>query len=360
MIRVIAFMKYGHDAASTRQRLLQYIPYLEKHEIAVDWHPLLDDDYIRRLGDGKRQSVQSIFKSYLRRLIGVVQARRYDVVWIHCEGFPYLPGWAERLLLSTGRPVILDYDDAIFHQYDLHPKSIVRRVLGGKLKFLMRNACICIGGNAYLADYAKRQGARATVVPTVVDTDRYVPAERQMVQPLVVGWIGSPSTWVYVEPMLPILLPVLKRYGAHFHAVGAGPAAAGLDGVVPIGWTEESEITSIQAMNVGIMPVPDTPWARGKCGYKLIQYLACGVPAIASPVGVNSEILVDGENGFLAGTPAAWIKALDRLLSDATLRREMGERGRERVVERYSLSAQAPRLLDIVRTCAGRSARLDV
>lgn len=351
MIRIYAFMKYGRDAASTRQRLLQFLPYLATHGVAVEWTPLLDDDYVKSIARGEGGRWGGVLGGYARRLLQLRALRRYDLVWVYLESFPYMPGWIERLVFFARRPVVYDFDDAIFHQYDLARNRLVRAVLSRKIGTIIRRSCAVIAGNHYLADYASRHGATPVVIPTVVDTDHYVPSEGRGEAGLTVGWIGSPSTWAYVEPLLPTLLPLFHRHGARFLVIGAGPNAKDIAGVDAVEWSETGEVAGIQAMDIGVMPVPDTPWARGKCGYKLIQYMACGVPAVGSPVGVNVEIVQDRVTGLLADTPAEWEHALDLLLTDAAMRRDMGRHGRERAVALYSLDAQAPRLLAALTGC---------
>lgn len=352
MTRILALMKYGPRAASTRQRLLQYAPALADAGFSVEVSPLFGDAHIERLARGRRSSLPATLGFYLRRLQAVLTARRYDLIWVHCEAFPYLPATFERLIRLSGRPILFDYDDAIFHMYDRHRRPLVRRLLGRKLAPLLRAASVCLCGNVYLRDYAVRYCPNSLIVPTVVDTDRYVPREGPANAKPVVGWIGSPSTWTYVVPLLSILLPLLRARGLRLRVIGAGPGAEGIEGVEALDWDEAREIADIQAMDIGIMPLPDEDWARGKCGYKLIQYMACGLPVIASPVGVNSEIVEAGVNGFLAATPEAWTEALTGLLDDPALRRAMGTRGRERVAARYSLAVQAPRVVDAVKAAA--------
>lgn len=356
MIRVFALMKYGRDAASTRQRLLQFIPYLAAHGVVVEWSPLLDDGYVRSIAHGQRSKWHLIVRSYVRRLGQVLSLRRYDIVWVYLETFPYLPGWMEQIVFLAGRPVVYDFDDAIFHQYDLARRPLVRAILGRKISVLIRRTCVAIAGNRYLADYASRNGGSPVIVPTVVDTDRYLPAAGAVEGRLTVGWLGSPSTWAYVEPLLPTLLPLLRRHGARLLVMGAGRKAEGVADIEAVEWSEHGEVAALQAMHIGIMPVPDTPWARGKCGYKLIQYMACGIPAVGSPVGVNSDIVVDGVTGLLADTAGDWERMLDRLLSDVVLRSEMGKNGRARAVARYSLASQAPKLLAALTSCVEVSA----
>lgn len=351
-IKVAAFTKYDREAASTRQRLLQYLPAFERAGIEIDYHPLLGNDYVRSLADGYAVSRASIAAAYVRRLRQLSSARSADLLWVYAELFPWLPARFEQLAFRSGRPVIYDWDDAFFVPYDEARRRLVRRALGGKLQPLLRGAAACTSGNAYLASYARRFCERTLIVPTVVDTDSYRPIEEPPPRKLTIGWIGSPTTWANVRPLLPTLRSITQRFDLRFRVVGAGRQAAAdrFDGMNLLEWSEASEVADVQAMDIGIMPLTDAPFERGKSGYKLIQYMACGLPVIASPVGVNSEIVVDGENGFLARDPTEWEARLVQLASDADLRRRMGEAGRSRAVERYSLASQAPRLIELFRS----------
>ncbi len=332
--------------------MLQYRPYLGGRGIELELRPLLGDDYIERFARGAPQPRSAIIRGYARRVTDLLQARRFDVVWVQYEALPYLPGLAEQVLALTGVPIVYDIDDAIFHQYDRHASPLVRRMLGRKLVPLLRGASACLCGNAYLRSYAARYCPNSNIVPTVVDTNDYRPPDEARSTSPVIGWIGSPSTWSYVEPLLPTLLPLLARHGVTMRVVGAGPRARGIRGVDAIEWTEANEVTDIQQMDIGIMPLPDEPWARGKCGYKLIQYMACGLPVIASPVGVNQEIVTPGRNGFLATDTREWVEALERLISDAALRRTFGGDGIDTIEARYSLRSQQKRVADALEQAA--------
>ena len=352
-LRIAAFTKYDREAASTRQRILQYLPAMERAGIEVDWHPLLDADYVRSLATGHTVSKFRIGLAYIRRLGQLLRRPRGDVLWIYAELFPYLPGWAERLAFLSGRPVVYDFDDAFFIPYEDHRRPLVRRLLAGKLDSLMAGAAACCCGNQYLRDHAAARNNRAMILPTVVDTDLYVPAaSRNPTGPLVVGWIGSPTTWHNVRPLLQLLRSLCETYGVRVRVIGAGIAAeqdrfVGLD---LIDWTEAGEVLDVQAMDIGIMPLLDLPFQRGKSGYKLIQYMASGVPVVASPVGVNRQIVVPGENGFLATGETEWREALTQLIADGELRARLGSAGRAAAVANYSLASQAPRLIDLFRS----------
>ena len=354
-MKVLAFLKYGTLAASTRQRLVQYEPSLAAADIQLEYLPLLDNDHIRRLAEGRKASPVATARRYIDRMYHLLTRRDFDLLWVHCELFPYLPGLFERLAAATGKPIVFDYDDAIFHMYDSSGNRVVRALLGRKLKPLLSRASLCCCGNRYLLEYASRYSPDTMLLPTVVDTEVYLPVQpRPPSAPVTIGWIGSPSTWRYVRPLLPLLRELAESRGVRVRIVGAGPGARAdaFEGLDLVEWSEESEVDEVRAMDVGIMPLPDDIWARGKCGYKLIQYMACALPVVAAPVGVNCEIVVPGANGFLAENEGEWRDALVRLIDEAELRRTLGEAGRRRVEELYSLQAHAPKLVAAIKSLA--------
>jgi len=354
-MRVAAFTKYDREAASTRQRILQYLPYLAAAGIEVEVHPLLDDAYVRAIATGTAASKTAIAAGYARRLRQLLAPQRADLIWVYAELFPWLPAAFERLAFRSGKPIVYDFDDAFFHLYDDHAHPLVHRALGGKLKPLIRGAAVVCAGNDYLKHYADRAGASAIVLPTVVDIEQYRPAATRPDRPLTIGWIGSPSTWGFVRPLLPLLAELCRSRGIAFSAVGAGVAAEAdrFDGLTLVPWSEPTEIAAVQAMDIGIMPLPDEPWARGKSGYKLVQYMACGLPIIASPVGVNATIVADGWTGLLATNLNQWRHTLTRLIDDPGLRATLGHAGRARAVDAYSLQVQAPRLVEALYSAVG-------
>lgn len=348
-MNVLLLTKYGQLAASTRYRYLQFQAHLESVGIHCHLSPLLDNDYLRGMFAGKRP-LGPAARALARRTWAVLTARRYDKVVVHCEAQPYLPPVFEWLLVQLGVPYVYDFDDAIFHQYDAHPNGLVRCLFSGKIRRVIRGATAVIAGNEYLASYARQANSNVTVIPTVVDTTRYLPGGHADARNgrLVIGWVGSPSTAKFLLDRVDALRTVCRNTGARLVLVGAGPLD--LPGV-PVEirpWREEAEVEDIQGFDIGIMPIPDTPWTRGKCGFKLIQYMACGLPVVASPVGVNSDIVDDGHNGFLAGSDERWVASLCALAASAAQRRQFGEAGREKVVRRYSVDVAAPLLAAVL------------
>jgi glycosyltransferase involved in cell wall biosynthesis len=311
--------------------------------------PLLGDNYIKNLYSGRRKQFGAIISAYIRRLGYLLKSRRFDLLWVEYEILPWLPAWAETILANLGIPYVVDYDDAVFHRYDMHQRVMMRVLLGRKIDVVMRRAALVIVGNKYLEDRARSAGAkRVEYLPTVIDLDRYRIAPRKKNPIFTVGWIGSPVTAKYLNLVSTALAEVCMNGAARLVLVGSGQVK--LEGVPTEihAWSEETEVTEIQSFDVGIMPMPDSAWAQGKCGYKLIQYMACARPVVASPVGVAPIIINDSINGFLATTIKDWVKALCDLRESYGLRESMGKAGRMKAEKQYSIQITAPLVVSLL------------
>ena len=340
-MKVLALPRYGRMGASSRMRIYQYMPKLLTMGIDVEVSPLLSDNYLERLYAKKSTNWFEVFRDYLMRVIGLFRARKFDLLWIEKELFPNLPAWFEQILSALDIPYVVDYDDAIFHNYDLNSHPL-RKPLIDKIDKVMRNAALVICGNTYLAERAHSAGASfVETIPTVIDLERYVVLPPAPSERIVVGWVGSPSTVKYLDLVAPALKALAAEFPLQLRVIGAQFAWPGLD-VDCRPWAEDSEVIAIQDFDIGIMPLLDTPWERGKCGYKLIQYMACGKPVVASPVGVNKDIVQHGGNGFLASNELEWIEFLSVLLQNCVLRNQMGLIGRVQVEEKYCIQRTAP------------------
>lgn len=354
-LRVLLLSRYGRKGPSSRMRHDQFLPRLAADGIAVDPAPFFPDAYLESLYAGRRWPLPKVAGCYARRVAALLGAHRHDLLWIEKETLPWLPFAAERLLLAAAPPYVVDFDDAWFHHYDLHRRPLVRRLLGDKLDRLMRGAALVTAGNGYLAERAERAGARrVAILPTVVDLDRYpAPSDAaapRRTGPLRVGWIGSPATTRYLDLLAEPLARLTAERLIRPVLIGANESALpGID-ADRIPWTEAGEAAALAGIDAGLMPLVDSPWERGKCGYKLIQYMACAKPTVASPVGVNPAIVGNGVTGLLAAGPAEWEDALRTLAADQGLCRRMGEAGRAKVERTYSLQAVAPQLTGLLRS----------
>ncbi len=354
-LNILALTRYDRMGASSRLRFYDYEPFLRAAGINVTFAPFFDDQYLHDLYAGRKTGWKTLLGYYRRRLKALRSIRHYDAVWLEKEALPWLPAWIERRYLKR-KPYVIDFDDAWFYRYEQHRDPGVRYLLQGKFVALVRAAAVTVVGNTYLAGWAKANGARPVVrVPTTVDPARYtMAAEPAPPRPFTVGWMGSPSSARYLTG----IAPALAEFGEEddFALTIAGADKAELPGLAPrhIPWHEQDEAGILTGFDVGIMPLDADKWSEGKCAYKLIQYMAAGLPVIASPIGMNREVVKEGENGFLASSHAEWIAALRALKDDPALRRAMGKAGRALVESDFSLAGNAPRLADVLRQAAGQ------
>jgi glycosyltransferase involved in cell wall biosynthesis len=363
-IRVLALSPIPEEGAGCRFRIAQFIPYLESVGIAVTLNSLFTPDFFRlvyKRGYYVRKAVTFAALS-VKRLDSLRDSSQFDLVLIYREIFPIGPAVIERLLgWRRSPPVVFDFDDAIF----LASVSDANRLIGAlkrpqKVASIIRHSSHVIAGNEYLASYARRFNPAVTMIPTSVDTERFVPASdgasktgwRDPRAPIV-GWIGSPTTASYIRGLAGVLQRVRERHPFTLRVSGTG-APFNLPGVSVDNppWSLAGEVELFNTCDVGVYPLADDEWSKGKCGFKAIQFMACGVPVVAANVGVNREIIQDGENGFLASTDDEWVDKLALLLSDTELRRRFAAAGRRTVQARYSREATAPKLAATLRAVA--------
>jgi glycosyltransferase involved in cell wall biosynthesis len=359
-VRLLLLHRYGRRAASFRHRFEQFVPYLERAGFDCTLSSLLDDDYLGpRLTKGTR-SIGAMARGVFRQLGYITRARNYDLIIVGFELFAYVPAIFERYFNLRGIPYIYDFDDPLFHKYDLSPYRVVRTLLSGKVRRVVAGAARVFAGSPYLVDYARELNAAVEYLPTVVDLDRYNVTrdfKRKRSGPFTIGWIGSPSTVEHLAIVAPALTRICERHDARVVIVGSGPAGVKGFRAEFREWSEARETSDILEFDVGLMPLIDDPWSRGKCGFKLVQYMASGIPVVASPVGVNSDMVAPGINGFLATDPRSWEDALEQLIADRNLCASLGAAGRKRVEQSYSVQVIAPRFIDGVRAALNNSPR---
>jgi len=339
-------------------RFYQYLPWLSSAGIECVAVPLITDNALTNKYGSGGYGVNGLLRAYQLRIGALLKRHRFDLVWIEKEALPWLPAWFERVLLE-GVPYVLDFDDAIFHNYDRHRSALVRRFFGHRIDRVMAGARLVVAGNSYLAQRAAAAAAPwVELLPTVVDMERYVASEDRLLpvrdgKPRIV-WIGSPSTARYLDLLAEPLAALAKERPFALRVIGGGSLLMpGVDVEVQP-WSIDTEAESIAGCDVGVMPLIDSPWEQGKCAYKLIQYMACGLPTVASPVGANREVVVEGETGLLAATPEEWVRSLRLLLGDLDLRQRLGVAGKKRVEAHYSLQCAAPRLVGMLQKAGGQ------
>lgn len=319
--------------------MYQYFPYLRQQGWDIQAQALIDDRYLSKLFKGVRGLLAAGVMANLRRLFYLCRHNisKLDVVVIHIEALPRFPFILESVLLDGYRNVVLDFDDAVFVQYRSNP------LLKTKFPSMIRRACAVITGNGTLSRYARQFNDNVTLIPTVIDLKRYAPKSAYQIPDgrIVVGWIGSYSTSIYLRSFEQVFTNIAARHKIILRCVGAGPQfkMQGVE-VESIEWSEDTEAELVRSFDIGVMPLTDDEFARGKSGYKLIQYMACAVPALGTALGANKEIIQDGRNGLLAASMEEFETKLESLINQQTERERLGQNGRKTVEEHYSLQAQ--------------------
>lgn len=340
-LKILVLTRYGCLGASSRLRTYQFIPVLKSFGIDCTLSPLIDDTLLSKKYLNGNYPIIGLLFSYLNRIFTMLTAWRYDFIWIEKEALPWFPAWLEKTLLF-GRQFVLDFDDAIFHNYDLHPNPIVKKIWGKKIDSLMAKSAAIFAGNDYLAKRAEKvSNSMIYYVPTVVDIFRYSnDYDTRTCARARIVWIGSPSTVKYLDIVAPALQRLAMSHSFTLRVIGAQWQYEGIQ-VECLPWNSNTEVKYIAESDIGIMPLADTPWEHGKCAYKLIQYMACGLPTVCSPIGAN-EVVVTEQTGFFAYNEEDWFEAFQVLLGDETLRRRLGNAGLERVNTMYSLQVIGP------------------
>ena len=356
-MRLLAVVPSVYDRnPSQRYRIEQWEPHLRRMGVEITYRPFEDEELNRVLYQPGRVPHKAglILKALARRFGDVREARAFDAVYILREAALLGPPVFERLISLAGVPFVFDFDDAVFERY-VSPSNGYLSYLKfpGKTRTVCRLAAHVMAGNEYLADYARAVNGRVTVIPTTVDTEQYTVEARAPNEVPVVGWTGSYSTVQHLLRLAGALRRLAGRERFRLRVIGApNKSLDELEGVETevLPWRSETEVADLRPVDVGVMPLPDDRWSRGKCGMKALQYMGLAIPTVCSPVGVNSAIIRDGVNGLLASTEDEWVEKLARLLRSPAERARLGHAGRATVEATYSAAVQAPRVYEIIKS----------
>lgn len=354
MRRILVLTKYDDLGASSRVRFLQYIEYYNKmhsEKVSFDVYPLLCNNYVNSIYGKGKLSRGYLLKKYFTRLFKVLKVWQYDVIWLEKELFPYLPSFLETCIFSVLRKkVVVDYDDAIFHNYDLSSNRFIRTFLSKKIDNVMQVVSHVVVGNDYIASRSKN--LNTTLIPTVIDHSKYDLEKIESSSCGVrIGWIGTPYTQKYIVELANVFERISNDHNFTLVLIGADNSIIkyfNKTNLEIIEWRYESEIENLNSIDVGIMPLPDEPFENGKCGYKLIQYLGVGKPVIGSNVGVNGKIIKACRAGFVVDNISDWEIRLIQLIEDESLRVTLSSNAKKNIEKLYSIESQAEKLLSII------------
>jgi glycosyltransferase involved in cell wall biosynthesis len=361
-MRVLAIVPSLYDTSpGQRFRIEQWEPILNEHGIELVYSPFETNELkaVLHKSGNVATKVSAVLANMRRRRRELGNVLNFDLIYLFREAALLGPPWFERKAARTKLPVVFDFDDAVFHSY----KSPSNGYLS-YLKFPGKTAEICrlsthvMAGNEYLADYARQYNRDVSIVPTTIDTDKYKVVEKAEPDIVTIGWSGSFSTIQHLDTIRDVLQDLAKTERFHLRVIGAPVYKIPGVETEAMQWRSSSEIDELAAIDIGIMPLPDDKWSKGKCGLKALQYMALGIPTVCSPVGVNSTIIRDGENGFLASDGPEWIEKLRRLIHGSLVRREIGLAGRKTVENEYSAKVVAPAVAEIFRSAAVKTAKV--
>jgi glycosyltransferase involved in cell wall biosynthesis len=355
-MNVVFFSKYTQKGPSSRYRIFQYLPFYLFEKINIEVNPLLGDDYIENLYNQKSFSKIKILKWYLQRVIRILKLKKDDLVYIEYEFFPYFPAFFEWYLVKIKKiKYIVDYDDAIFHSYDNNSKWIIKLLFSNKISKVIKYSKHVITGSPYLTCYAKKNNKNVTEIPTSIDFDIYnVESDKNKEDGdnvLKIGWIGSKTTSKNIIAIIPALLLIASKYEVKLFLLGFDKTLLhlleGIDYRYMV-WTKETEIEDIKSFDVGIMPLDDTLFNKGKCGFKLIQYMACSLPTISSSLEANVKINRNKKN-LHADTNQEWIHAFEKIIKSKNEYITIGKENKMIIEKEYSIQSNAKMYIKIFK-----------
>jgi glycosyltransferase involved in cell wall biosynthesis len=351
-LRVLCLVPYPRSNAAVRLRFEQQTEQLERLGVSLHLSSFLDaTGYAVVFRNGHLLAkAYAVFRGFARRMRDAIRIARYDVLFVFRESAPFGPRVLEWLASACGVPVVYDFDEALFVP-NIHPANQVWAWLRDPRRIgrCCRSASIVTTQNEYLAEYARGWNPRVEVLPTPVDTEQRSPRAARKDGPIVIGWVGSETTAPYLHLLDDVLSLVSSESGAILRVIGGHYVNLRVARLESREFDLSREQLDLEGFDIGILPEPDDPWTRGKGGYKALLYMAAGLPVVASRVGVNPEIVLDGETGYCVNTTEEWIDALRRLITDPELRKQFGAAGRARAIERYSITALAPRFAAAIR-----------
>jgi len=329
---------------SQRFRFEQYLQYLSENGYeCMHSYLIREKDDKRFYGSGNYfWKLFILIRSVVKRIVETWGASKYDIIYVQRECFMLGTSYFEKQFAKKSK-LVFDFDDSIWLQVVSEGnKSLGFLKDASKTAKLIEASHMVFAGNEYLANYAKKFNHNVKIVPTTIDTDEYQRIDLPQEDPVCIGWSGSVSTIEHFEFAIPVLKKIKEKYGdrVSIKVVGDGNYRNNELGITGLPWTKENELKDLSSMDIGLMPLPDDEWTNGKCGLKGLQYMALEIATIMSAVGVNTQIIQDGENGFLAATEEEWMDKISRLIEDEKLRKRLGKEGQKTVLEKYSVKAQ--------------------
>lgn len=360
----ILFIPYGtRKAPATRYRVIQYLPFLKREGYSCSVLSAISgfSTFLMIESPDFNRFFKMLYYFYvfvermLRLVWAIIISWRYDIVFLQRTTFPFC---LEKVLKTVNGNIIFDIDDAIYLP-DMEGSDFVtgikRYIKEKEVINILKVSRTVIVENEYIKSFVQRFCSNIYKIPGPIDTDRFYPlydkSDRNCV---VIGWIGSPATTSYLHILDGVLKAIKEKYPfVRFRFIGIGKYENPDITFEKVNWNYETEVSELQNFDIGIMPMPDNEWTRGKLGCKMLQYMAVGIPAVVSYTPTNAEIIKHGENGLFAGSQREWIEGLSRLIENESLRNNVGRNGRETILRTCSIQANASKYKNIFELFVG-------
>lgn len=353
--KILFIAPYPYDEApSQRFRFEQYFGAFKANGLDPEVVPFLDEKGWKALyKDGNFVSKgMAMLRSFLRRFALLFKLKQYDYIFIHREAAMIGPPIIEWFIAKVfKRKYIYDFDDAIWlPNYSEANAKFHKLKAYAKVKRIIKWADKVTVGNTFLAEYANQYNDNIEVIPTTIDTvNVHNKAVSHDAEKVVIGWTGTHTTAQYLNEIIPIIKDLESIHNIEFRVISNHHPGFKLECLNYIKWSRETEVEDLLGIQIGIMPMTDSDWTKGKCGFKALQYMALGMAAVVSPVGVNTAIVQNDVNGLICSTPEDWKNALQRLINSAELRNRLGLNGQKTVRDSYSVLAYQNNYLNLFR-----------
>ncbi len=356
---IIFFTKHSWAGPSSRYRIFQYQKFYSDAGFIITNKPLFPNSYVATFYEKGHKPLFTVLLSYLKRFWQLTFMKKYDIVYVQYELFPFLPFFFEWIFLRNKKNLVLDYDDAVFHNYDKSPNKIIKKILGSKIFKLVKRAECVITGSPYLTKILSTYTNKVIEIPTSISFQKYNNAnaivDSNVQDVFIIGWIGSKTTSVNLLPLKQCFIQLQKQYNIQLALIGFDHLLVGeLDGInyMLYDWSADTEVKLLSSFHVGIMPLTPDVFNNGKCGFKLIQYMACGLPTISTPLEANKKINRSGNN-LHAVTVEEWYNRFVKMMSNRSFYKKVGDENKRIAQELYSIEANHLKYISIFNGLVG-------
>jgi len=350
-MKVLFLTQTDIDGPASRYRVYQFLDYLKDHGVEWTLSPGIAKNHYLKVYSGKNslRKFAALVLVFFKRLKDALRAPGYDIIFLQREILPQVFPVIEKMIMKLNKNLVFDFDDAIFLVPAQRDSFIYKFRFRDNISEIIKGSSYIIAGNEYLREYAGRFSSKVCVIPTCVDTARFYVKKKLISdnEQTVIGWIGTEHSLFYLKNIEGVFKELSKKFNICLHVIGGRDFAVEGVKVVNKKWDMGTEVADLHELDIGVAPLLDDGWGKGKCGLKALQYMSCGIPVVCSNAGIYKEMIVEGKNGFLASKDDEWVEKLEMLIQDKKLREKISLAARNMIEEKYSLKANASKLKSV-------------